>query len=249
MPIHRSSEIGRVPIADGPGSYLPLGQVPATITSEVEGIHQLLAPAVRWVFGTNIRLGELPQSGAWAGPPENLVVIDPFQDTNPQTAAEMAIATTIHECAHALLTPPAQEQFEISFRNRLPEKYHQLYTSFVNVLEDERIETIVVQRWPELKPAIRKRWDRYLERLGPQIESERVFQQYNELGLEWVVKWEYLNKMAEIAGWEDDSGTPLNEGLLAVLSYLRGLKANAPDVEDPETVPKMGFELVTFGLG
>jgi hypothetical protein len=230
---------------DGKGSYLP-SSAPADLRREVDRIAQALAPQANILYGTGISHRGDTRAGMWIGPPVNSIIINPRQDEEEQTATDLAVATAIHECAHAALTPAAQEQYEIMYRERVGENDRMLYNVLVDVLEDERIETIVVKRRPEWRPALKKRWDRLLLRFGAEIQEAQVFQQYGPQSLQAAAKLDYLNNMVGNKKWYRRAGTPLHGDLLSALVHLSKRKQKDLHQATPETVPNIAHDVVTF---
>ena len=194
MPQQRP-KIERITFDEGRGSFL-LAAASGELRAKVERISQVLAPQAKVIFGTEISHRGDTRGGQWIGPPANLIIIDPHQNAEPQAAIDLAVATAIHECAHSAFTPLAQEQYEVTYREQVSEEDWPLYDVLINVLEDERIETIVVNRRPEWRPELRKRWDRKLAEFGAQIREERVFQEYSPFSLQAAAKWDYFNNRA-----------------------------------------------------
>ena len=230
---------------DGVGSYLP-SSPSADLRRAVERISQALAPRTEILYGTAISHRGDGRAGMWVGPPINSIIIDPTQDADEQTAIDLAVATAIHECAHAAFTPPAQEQFEIIYRERVHENDRMAYDILINVLEDERIETMVVRRWPEWRPALKKRWDRLLSKFSVEIQEAHVFQQFGPQSLQAAAKVDYLNNMLGNRKWYQRAGTPLNADLLSTLAHLSKRKQKDLHQATPETVPRMAHDVVTF---
>jgi len=219
------------------------------LVAEVERITAPLGSKIGIVFGTSIRRVGNTYAGMYVGPPASLIIVDPAQSAQPQLNHGLAVATAIHERAHAQFTPDNQEEHQLLYRNKLTPTHQPLYDGLLEVLEDERIETIVVRRWPELRSPLAGRWKYMLESQGELIHSSGVLRAFGPQSVLVAAKLDYLHQMLGRGSWyRNRAWHPFDGDLSHVLSQIRKIKRASLSAKHPNMVPKLAYEIVRIAL-
>ncbi len=220
-----------------------------TVASEVRRLTSQIAPHVNVLFATSIRRGDDTYAGLCVGPPKNLILVDPCQTEHEGTRWDLAIATSIHELGHARFTPASQEAAQSRFWKRIQcetrEDLWPLYDLSLQVFEDERIELRLIQRWPELRAKLERRWQYFVEGELAEHLKGGVFEHFGPLSVVPLTRADYLYHMIGQRNWHKRSlWHSMHPDLRHILAKLRKIKREKLRVDCPLDIPALAYRFV-----
>ena len=242
--------IKRIELANGKVSYLPYS-VDDVFKDRVDKLTRPIAD-IDITYGTEILSHDDPGPvpGICVDPPY-IIIVDPTRGHDPETRLTLTIAVAAHERGHVAFTPSSWEEDVCLWQNklapRLAPRYRPWLDKLANWLEDQRIERLVLQLKPELKPYFRKYWeyasdlaDRNFGRHGYVVPYE-----YSVLSICIAIHLDYFNRMLNYYNWyNSDRWKQMDRKVVDTIKRNRQLIEDVLKSNRPEEVPALAYRII-----